>query len=452
MKNKITKFALLTFLITLPLVSFSQTEKTTTIDTTTIDTTSVDTTSNKDILETKINDLQKSLKEIKKIIESDKGTSTTVGIFKLFKVEQIDVYVCDGACKSKTKRLADFKVNIEQVIIDISNGVITDIQVETKKNRTFTNPLAPIEVNKFERCDLLTFKHGLNKYYIQTCDFINFQRNGYYIADDNRFVLTKKDETKALAKNTGINSVINVKIYTDLLGTFGGEDNGLIQTEANFKTPITTTNLKNTPFFLFHYFTANLSISKFDNKFKYTNLLYTKNDTIVSGMDTTYIKADTTFSKQILNQRSWFNFDIGFNILSMYLSHRSKNNLSLDFISGFSLSNFTTNSDTLIVALPYIGFNPSMKIIPAPNIGIILSSQFVWQFCPQLESKGYGASKFIISPELELFWNPSKSPGSRIFTRIKYVTMGGEKEPFFLWQLGYNLSLSEIVNKKLENK
>lgn len=447
MRKSLVRFAVHVFFVAQYLVSYGQTDSlanTASMRTMTAD----DSTKIKlDSLESKISSLQKTLNEVKKIVANDTITSYSVGTFTLFATDNLIIYhyVTDSD-KKKIKTATSDKVNITKVIVDISGGVISDIQVLTKENKTFTNGSAPIEVNRFnERCDLLKFFNGNELVYLQTCDFMNWVRSGNYTPNDARFELVKKDDSKSLAKDVGVNSIFNIKLYSDMLSAFGNESNGLVQTEANFKTPLISSNIKNKPFFLLHYFTANFRLSKFDDKYKYSSVL-------VDNSDTIYTSSDTTFSRQTLNQRNWLNIDVGFNILSGQFGNKSKSGYAVDILGGFALSNFASFKDSMTVGLPYWGFNPSIKIVPAPNLGLNLSCPLIWQYAPQLKDKGYGQEKKIISPEIEMYWNPMSSPGNKIFARARYVTMVGDNNPFWQVQVGYNLALSEIINKELENK
>jgi hypothetical protein len=437
MNKSILQITIVSFLIGQSFIGYGQ-----------IDTTSQNSSNAKlDSLESKVTNLQKTLDVIKNIVANDTVNTLSVGTFKLFDTDNINVYnFVTRADKKSTKTLTSFKVNITKVIIEISDGVISDIQIQTKENKTFTNGLAPIEVNRFnERCDLLKYYDGNELFYIQTCNFMNWERDGNYTPQDTKFVLQKKDETRSLAKDVGINSVFNIKLYSDMLSAFGNESNGLVQAETNFRTPLISSNIKNKPFFLLHYFTLDFRLSKFDDKFKYTNVL-------VDNSDTIYTSSDTTFSRHTLYQRNWLNIDAGLNILSGQFSNKSKSGYAIDVLGGFALSNFASLKDSMTIGLPYWGIKPSFKIVAAPNLGLSLSCPFIWQYAPQLKDKGYGQEKKIISPEIEMFWNPLSSPGNKIFARAKYVMMVGDNNPFWQVQFGYNLSLSEIINKKLENK
>ncbi len=361
------------------------------------------------------------------MITNDTLTELTVGKFILFETDKIPTYN-----NKKTKQAET--VDIAKVIVDNRDGLVFDIQVITKDNKTFTNKRASIEINRFtDRCDLLGFSDGSNIIYIQTCDFMRFERIGNFIAKDISFEFTKKGDEKTLTKDVGINQVFNIRLYTDLLGTFGGEENGLIQTEADFKTSVISSNVWNKNLYGLNYFLFNFRASKFDDKYKYTY-------------------GDSSFSRQTLFQRNWMRTDIGFNIISGLFKRKSNSSYAMDVIGGFALSNFADSTDTLTVSLPYWGLNPHIKIRAAKNIGINLSFPIIWQYAPQLKNKNFGQEKIIISPEFEIFWNPLSNPGSKLFGRIRYVTMIAEENPFCQVQFGYTLALSEIINKKLEQK
>jgi hypothetical protein len=170
-----------------------------------------------------------------------------------------------------------------------------------------------------------------------------------------------------------------------------------------------------------------------DNDFQYTNL-------------------DSSLKRIDLHQRSWLNTEIGFNILSGNLTKKSNNKWAIDAIGGVSLSNAVANTDTSTVLVPYFGFSPNLAIKVAKNIFVTLSSKIIWQYAPKLKDSTYGGEVKIVTPEIEIGWNPLNSPGNKIFGRARYVQLIHDNNPFFQFQIGYNLALSEIINKKLENK
>jgi hypothetical protein len=391
--------------------------------------TTVDTT-----LNDKVDRLTEAVEKLAEKIKSDTLVSSNVGEITLYKTDGIQTYTCVN-CK-REKKPTSTKISISKVVIEVREGVIHDIQVFTNDGRIFSNDAAPIELNRLnERCDLLnsSFFDGQNTYRIQTCDFLQFERMGGFTSNDIRIVLTKDDNKRMLTKEVGINSIFNIRLYTDLLGAFGDEPNGLVQTDVDFKTPLLSTNMFNSNTQWLNYFTFRLNLSKLDNDFQYTRI-------------------DSTFKRIDFYQHSWLTSEVGFNIISGNLGNKSNNRWAADLVGGVSLSNAIDESDTSTVVLPYVGFNPSLSIRVARNIFISLSSKLIYQYAPEFSDSPYGGRIRIIKPEFELSWNPLGSPGNKIFGRVRYVQQFHDDSPFFQLQLGYNLSLSEIINKKLESK
>jgi hypothetical protein len=396
--------------------------------------TDADTTKKDTALNNKIDRLTEAVQKLADKVKIDTVTSSNIGEISLFKTDSIQTYTCKH-CK-KSKKATSTKIKISKVIVEVRDGVIHDIQVFTDEGRVFSNDAAPIELNKMnERCDVLSssFFDGQQPYRIQTCDFLHFEREGGFIPNDIRLVLTKDDNKKSFTKEVGINSIFNIRLYTDLLGALGNKPNGLVQTDVDFKTPLLTTNMFNSNIQWLNYFTFHLNLSKFDKDFQYTNL-------------------DSTFKRIDFYQRSWLTTEVGFNIISGNLGNKSNNRWAADLVTGVSLSNAISKTDTSTVILPYIGFNPSISVKVAKNIFVSLSSKLIWQYAPKLRDSSYGGEIKIIKPEFEISWNPLSSPGNKIFGRVRYVQQFHDNSPFFQLQLGYNLSLSEIINKKIENK
>jgi hypothetical protein len=389
-------------------------------------------------LSEKIDKLTESVQKLSDKIKVDTLTSADVGEITFYKSESVPNYTYEKkeGFKKKQKTENSTKIKITKVVIEVRDGVVHDVQVFTDNGRVFSNNLAPIELNRLnERCDLLgsKFFDGQQEFYVQTCDFLNFERMGGFIPNDVRIVLTKEDNKYLFKKEVGINSIFNIRLYSDLLGSLGNKPNGLVQTDVDFRTPLLTTNMWNSNTQLLNYFNFHFNLSRFDNDFQYTTL-------------------DSTFKRIDFYQRSWLTTELGFNIISGNLSKKSNNRWAADLVGGVSLSNAVTDQDTTTVLLPYFGLNPNLSMKVARNIFVNISSKLIWQYAPKLKDNAYGSEVRIIRPEFEISWNPLSSPGNKLFGRVRYVQQFNDNNPFFQFQLGYNLSLSEIINKKIENK
>lgn len=354
----------------------------------------------------------------------EKDTTLSVGYFKLID-DKLKI-------KDKDKKELNEKDTIKKVIIDIKDGVIFSLQVITSKNRVYSNWKAPIEVYTFStnRCDKLRCKK--DNTYINTCDFLNYIHSSNVNPDDARFILTKVDETKKIYRNHGLNQVFNIRLFSDMLGVFGKESNGLVQTEVEFKTNLHNRNIKDANFYFVRHFRFNFNLSKFDDKFNSTSL-------------------GESYSRSSLNQRSWLKSEIGINIFKGTLSRPSSNtSISLDFIGGFALSEVGDSSNISTMALVHYGLNPSIEVKALKNLIAVFSSSIKWQFVPNLKNKKFHLDMAVITPQFEIAWNPLGSKSSKIFARVNYNAIINDNKDYWNFQLGYNLLLSNLVGNYLK--
>jgi len=82
-------------------------------------------------------------------------------------------------------------------------------------------------------------------------------------------------------KYSGINTIFDIRMYTDGLALFGGEENGLAQTDFRFKQFIHRSNFFNAPVYGLQYFKVNFNYSKFDSKDEYLNVTTFSNTEII---------------------------------------------------------------------------------------------------------------------------------------------------------------------------
>lgn len=376
-------------------------------------------------------DLNKEISEInqklKTLLENSADTTVAIGYFHLKKMDSVKTYI-----GKVNKEINGPEIKIKKVIIDIKDNVIFDIQVITTDNFVYTNPSAPIEIYNLnpKRCDFLICKQNNTTFSI--CQILNYINKNNTGIDDARIVLDKDKKKAFVYKNQGINSVFNIRLYTDLLGVFGRKSNGLVQTDVEFRTNIHNWNIPNANFYVFRNIYTKLSLSKFDSKFSNTNI-------------------DSTFSRSTLTERSWLNTEIGISVFSGALFRTKSNTIfKLDFLGGFYLTDIKNKKNTNTIALPYYGVNPSIDVNVFSNLNFNFSAPIRWQFAPQLESKSFSLDRTLISPQVEVAFFPLSSPSNKIFTRIKYNAILGDREPFWQFQLGYNLVLSELIGKKTD--
>lgn len=408
-------------------------------------------------------ELNDKLKKIISIIEEDKDTTLKIGnvflkqdLLTYTYITTVESNVSRKECKAirndndpsnycnlklkKSKRHINKHVisdssKIKDVRIILNNGVISDIFIYTKNGMVFSNNFAPISLNRINKgTDKLSANSNKTNYYVQLNSVLKYEVIENYIPSDDNFILTASDTAKAIYKNSGINSLINVRLYSDILGLIGKESNGLAQTEIDFSIPIHRRNVRNKYLYWFSDLNAKAQLSRLDEKYQST------------GFNT----VDSSFSRITFNQRKWFNLEIGTSIFSGNITKRSNNKFSIDLLGGINVSSFAGYTDTVNYVLPYLGLNPSITLKSSKNFGVNFSAKLIWERFPDKQTDSFGNVLSIFSPELELFFNPLGKPGSKIFSRINYTTLTQTRGAYWNFQFGYNVSISELINDKKE--
>lgn len=327
---------------------------------------------------------------------------------------------------------------IDSVFISIKDGSIVNILVYSANGEIFTNGEAPIAAtdDRVRKGDMLVSDRD-DEVCVSISDIISYpQRDAKNIMpDDTSFTISKISPNAILHKGVGINTVFDIRVYTDALGLLGGQSNGLVQTDANFKQYINTTNWPNNPAFFFHYFKINFTASKFDSKDKY------------EALDT------ATFSRSHLTQKTWLNASVEFNIFDVYLSNKSLNNFYIDGGAGLGISEVTKGTDTGSVICPHFMAEAGFNFKPANNIGCNIGARFIYQYSPQTDFSAMTTDddpRAFYKGFAMVFWNPYGSKSSRIYARAVYTfnfNPMDKKNSFLQLQFGYSVLLSKLVKK-----
>ena len=377
---------------------------------------------------TQIEKLEAKIDKLTKIVEGDNDTTFSVGELFL-KHTNIPYY-------NKDNELISDGFNIKEVRVEIKNGVIIDVNIYTDDGKYFTNRNAPISFNRINnKKDALYYEINNDIYKIYMNSIFLYKPKRNFLPKDGIFILTDIDSSKVLYKSAGINSLLNVKIYSDILGLIDKESNGLAQTEVFFSIPIHRKNIPNSSIYLFNNFSMKVQLSRLDKKYQTTSV------SII----------DSSFSRITFNQRKWLNIELQLSLINGHIEKKTANTFSLDFITGLNISNFGDYSDTTNYTLPFIGLNPTINLQSSRNFGVNLSSKIFVEYFPMKQSEKYGNKRIYFAPQIELFFNPYGKIGSKIFSRISYTTLTQTRGDYWSFQFGYNLSFSELINNKLDD-
>ena len=376
----------------------------------------------------KLSRIEKELAEIKKIVkESSDNDSDTIGHFEFIAKRKIPTY---ERVKGVGYKIID-SVKIEKLIVSIKDGFIVEIQAVTK-DAVFTNGRAPISVSsdRFSKNDLLVFKKGSQDIYVYSNQIFKYISCKPYVPDDINFEIDSVNNIQKLSKGIGINSVFDVRLFSDALGVFGGKSNGLAQTDINFRQVIHSKNICNSGWFYpLNYLKMNFNISKFDSKLGYSD--------------------SSNLSRSSLIQKNWLSFDVSTNLSKVWFPKKTFNLIYLDFGSGVNISNVAKSADTIQNVSFYFYPELGMDLQFEDNFGCNVSSRFIFNYNPQIEYGDFQKEKLFIRPSATVYWNPKGNKANRIFGRVNYVIAPSEKQNSFLQlQFGYSVLFSSLMKDK----
>lgn len=368
--------------------------------------------------------IEKELAEIKKIVkENGADDRDTFARFEFIAKGKIPAY-SDVNCRNK---LND-SIKIEKLIMSIKDGFIVEIQAVTKEG-VFTNGNAPISVStdRFSKNDLLIFNKTGKSIYVYSNEIFKYISYKPYTPDDINFEIDSKDSIQKLSKSVGINSVFDLRLFSDALGVFGGKSNGLAQTDVNFRQVIHSCNIFNSGWFMpMSYVKMNFNASKFDSKIGFSD--------------------SSTLNRSSLIQKNWLSFEISTNFTKVWFPKKTFNMLYLDIGAGINLSNIATPTDTVENLSFYYYPELGLDLQFGDNFGCNVSSRIIFNYNPQIEYGDFQKGKLFVRPSTTIYWNPKGNKANRIFGRVNYVIAPSEKQNSFMQlQFGYSVLFSSLM-------
>lgn len=326
---------------------------------------------------------------------------------------------------------------IDSVVVTIKEGEIEFLKVKLTDNSYFINTQAPISLLNIEkRFDDKLF-NPVDKSYIFLKDALNFNtdKRFNFFPSDGTFYLTNnlehpKREVKVFANN-GLNSFIDFRVFTDLLGALDNQPNGLLQIEARSKIYLHRSNVFNRFMYIFYGLEPYLGISKFDTKYDTIKIANTKD----------------TINRMNLFQRSFIKVGLKLNVFRW--DFRPSNSLYFNLGYQFNAGNISVRDSknkadsivaTGILNTPYIELGlSSMRL---NNFGFEGEVKYMFQ---QLNKNKYFTNSGynrLMNFSVTAFYYPGTKPKDRFFVRFSdYLNYSDRREDFYQLQFGYSLNL-----------
>ncbi len=324
---------------------------------------------------------------------------------------------------------------IDSISIAINEGVIEHIRVHTKEGDIFTNGSSPIPLLTIEKRfeDKLINPRDGSFIFLKDAVYFEANRRFNYFPENSELKLKntlKEDGTivtssKKLVTENGINSLVNLQVYSDLLGVFGNEANGIIQFEANSKFYLHRGNYNNTyiykpgdaiePFFHF---------SRIDSKF-----------------DTIAVSAGQQVNRMELFRR--YTYAVGLDINLFRADFRPHNSFEIKAGYMYSSSNLNVEGNKITASLHTPYGELVLKSKKLNNFALDLRGRFLFQKLNKNEIIENDEWNQLISFRAGISYFPNKMKSDKIFLRfVNYLNLSDRKEDFSLLQLGFSKAIS----------
>jgi hypothetical protein len=355
---------------------------------------------------------------------SHKDDEQPIGIFRL-NPDPVSHHFKQGKEDFKTS----LGIKIDSVTIQIKDGYILDVHAYSG-DKQFTNQFSPIALNarRLDKTrDFLANPRDDNEGIIFQEILLHDSLTSYY-PEDGFYKFTPAVNKLVLYRKTGVNTILDLRLYTDALGLFGKEPNGVIQTDARLKQFLSRSNGNNGGVFWTEYMRLNFNASKMTNMGKYVDSAH--------------------FSRTSLLQSSFLNADVALNIVNGWLEFKSLNFWYVDGGAGVSEVNLARGADTSIILTTNIFAEAGVDLKPSDNVGFTGYFRCIDQFSPQTDWNKNNLGHLFGRFGAEVFWNPFDNKANRVFARMNYTfatSKNDTKNSFFQLQFGYSVLLSSLV-------
>lgn len=331
--------------------------------------------------------------------------------------------------------LAGNTKTISRVEILIEDGAMQKARLFTKEGTVYETKYDALHLQRFHK-----FLEDYDVAFVDMLDPANaipfswivryFDKldNSNYQPDDELLILTPGNKKKYLAINTNLNSYIDYRVYTDLLGLLGKTGNGLIQTEIS--SVITYNNFPiSRRFFMFNHFKPYFNFSKFDSKFAYQSVQDSISDTY-------------PINRILFNQLAYLDVGLSFNILTIKFFQHTADVLhaGVDFKYSDIKRGLSGEQQTLNAFAYYVGTSAQLK--KYKNFGLDLTLRFYNQ---RIQNKEVSESVYFdpyLYADFSLFYHPKGNQNNSIFLRFRSLNEAATRDYFTQLQVGYKSKLN----------
>jgi len=409
--------------------------------------------SSNDSVSAKIKDADTTLAQRKASIALQLDSVETIAIIEM--LDETKIY---------TSKNTYIKAKIEEVRINVVQGIILEIIVKTDqgifRNKGKANQEGMVIADLLHLGSFIDNQLKIEPYsrrsslnddakssaYILLKDVILYTpvssyTNAVYGEFEIALFPTKDKRFYIIKESTSINTYFNVAAFTDIKG-ISGEPNGVAQFTADAKFMLNTRSIPKTSMVYANYISFQGGLSKFDSQFKGTEL-----------------KADSVDRKDLFQRANYkvgiklnllkgylppnpillynsFELNVGYNVMGSQIFKTSFKDAAKTVID----TTFTTVTQNQWYAEPTITFsrrkNFSMCLALPCYINNIKKSAAIKN----------DHTEYWAVPSISLMYFGKRDVGSKIFFRYNhYINIKDKTQAFSQMQLGYSLNLTQVL-------
>ncbi len=380
--------------------------------------------------------LDEHLEKVKKIIEKDAADKEVIGTFMITSDRVVFVESPPNnswffAPKKKPAAPKDAKPAITLPAND-SSGLYNQlaryekIEVFVKQSAVYAIRVTMVDMRIYEIRRHIELRDFNEEMATLAIPLVNMTKNGFpeninlsntivYVPKyGNSYVYSKEKlielnahtREDSIKYDTGLNSMIEYRIFSDLLGLFNEEDNGLVQGAFRAKVDANLIPVGQTGYF-FRSFEPFFNVSKFDNS--------------IQSIELTDITDPDSINKTKVDQLAFISFGVIGDLYSLdFRQHRIdiiKLGASYSYTSSM-LPDGTTQEPLNIITL---SLGMGGQFLKYKNFGLDFSLMFEFKEMRSKNFKKYDSYDPYYNVGACLFYNPIKSPNSKIFLRFNSV-------------------------------
>jgi len=299
---------------------------------------------------------------------------------------------------------------------------------------------------------------ALENLLVKYTDVLDYHPNAgsNYVPDDvsYKFPSNKDKEAKETERrsyqvinNNHLQNVLDLRTYTDLLGLFGDESNGLFQVEGQADFFIHPFNFPRTGLYYLKKISPYVRYSRFDDDTGFVKAegVIVNNDD--GTMSTEYLIRD---KKLALLEKSNLEMGVDLNLINFRWFKESPLWTSIYFPLSYNATKVRTDADDDSNDANYktlgFGFGIDLEIRRFNNFGLNIGYElkghsFIGDYSEfNIEEPGYLKTQAV---KAEVFYYPGLDKSNSIFLRMKSIRdiSSGNADSFFQLQVGYRFTL-----------